>query len=42
MEEIFATWRSLADDVENNRFEDTDGLDRVRSLGDRIDDKPCK
>ena len=30
--------RSLADDVENNRVEDTDAVDRVRVLGDRIDD----
>ena len=36
MEEI--TLRSLADDVENNRVEDTDAVDRVRVLGDRIDD----
>ena len=28
----------LADDVENNRVEDTDAVDRVRVLGDRIDD----
>ncbi|CAL8275495.1 unnamed protein product, partial [Arctogadus glacialis] len=38
MEEIIDTLRSLADDVENNRVEDTDAVDRVRVLGDRIDD----
>ena len=27
----------LADDVENNRIEDTDAVDGVRALGDRID-----
>ena len=36
--EIIDTLRSLADDVENNRVEDTDAVDRVRVLGDRIDD----
>ena len=36
--EIIDTLRSLADDVENNRVEDTDPVDRVRVLGDRIDD----
>ena len=30
--------RSLADDVENNRVEDTDAVDRVRVLGDRMYD----
>ena len=34
--EIIDTLRSLADDVENNRVEDTDAVDRVR--GDWIDD----
>ena len=38
MEEIIDTLRSLADDVENNRVEDTDAVDRGRVLGDRIDD----
>ena len=36
--EIIDTLRSLADDVENNRVEDTDAEDRVRVLRDRIDD----
>ena len=36
MEEIIDTLRSLADDVENNRVEDTDAVDRVRVLGDRM------
>ena len=36
--EIIDTLRSLADDVENNRVEDTDAVERVRVLGDRIDD----
>ena len=40
MEEIVAMLRSLADDVENNRVEDTDAVDGVRGLGDRIDDLP--
>ena len=31
-------YRSLADDVENNRVEDTDAVDRVRALGDRLED----
>ena len=31
--------RSLADDVENNRVEDTDAVNRVCALGDRIDDR---
>ena len=35
MEEIIDTLRGLADDVENNRVEDTDAVDRVRALGDR-------
>jgi hypothetical protein len=39
MEEIVATRRSLADDVEYNRVEDTDAVDRVRALGDRIDNR---
>ncbi|CAL8235936.1 unnamed protein product [Boreogadus saida] len=38
MEEIIDALRSLADDVENNRVQDTDAIDRVRVLGDRIDD----
>ena len=38
MEEIVSTLRSLADDAENNRVEDTEAVDRVRALGDRIDD----
>ena len=39
MNEIVATHRSLADDAENNRVEDTDAGDRVHTLGDRIDDR---
>ena len=38
MEEIVAELRSLADDMENNRVEDTDAVDRVRALGDRLED----
>ena len=36
MEEIVATRRSLADDVENNRVEDTDAVHKVCALGDRL------
>jgi hypothetical protein len=36
MEEIIDTLRSLADDVENNRVEDTDAVDRGRVLRDII------
>ena len=39
MEEIIDTLRSLADDVENNRVEDTDAVDRVYALGDKIDNR---
>ena len=40
MEEIDATLRSLADDVEKNGVEDTDAVDRVRAVGGRMDDCP--